>query len=308
MTRPVARPVARLAVEAVGPQAIVQDRGRPGLARWGITPSGPFDVGAHEAAALAVGNAPDAAGIEVLLGGLRLRAHGTVLVCVTGAVGVVRVDGLAVAAGRVFAVPSGALLELGVPERGLRGYLAVAGGFDVPPVLGSRSRDTLAGIGPAPLSVGDVLPVGRAAGNRARGRARGRVSSAEGGSRYPTQDGLPDGGARLQLLPPPRAVAPAVLAALTDTVWSVGADSDRVAVRLAGPAIDHPRPEVPSEALVAGAVQLPPSGRPLVFGPDHPLTGGYPVVGVVPSTGLDALAQLRPGETVRFVGDVGGPN
>jgi biotin-dependent carboxylase-like uncharacterized protein len=282
---------AALVVEATGPLVLLQDLGRPGLAHLGVSPSGAADRSAHRLANRLVGNPEGAATLEVTLGGLAVRATTTVFVAVTGAATTLRADGVPTASHATLALPSGARLVLEPPPRGLRSYLAVRGGFAVPPVLGSRSRDVLAGLGPAPVRVGDVLPVG-----------------------VPT-DPLPDADRapapapapvrRLAVRPGPRRdwfTADAWRTLLAAT-WTVTADVDRVAVRLSGPALARAvAEELPSEGLVRGAVQVPTSGQPLLFGPDHPVTGGYPVLAVLTAAAADTAAQLRPGDPVRFLG------
>jgi biotin-dependent carboxylase-like uncharacterized protein len=168
--------------------------------------------------------------------------------------------------------------------RGVRSYLAVRGGVTVPPVLGSRSTDTLSGIGPAPLRAGDRIPVGTSGGDVVG------ASAAEPAPRTV----LP-----VRLGPRDDWFTPAARAALLAATWTVRPESDRVGVRLDGPVLARARPgELPSEPTLPGAVQVPPDGRPIVFGPDAPVTGGYPVIAVV--TDLDPAAQLRPGASVRF--------
>lgn len=280
-----------LRVEATGPLTIPVDLGRFGHARWGVAASGPFDHSAHNAANAAVGNAIGAATLEILTGGLTLRSTRAVLMCLTGAIAPARVDGLVLAHARPFFVPAGGRIEITTATSGLRSYLAVAGGFDLPPVLGSRCYDTLSGLGPPPLQAGDLLAVGRDVSHR---------SERERSESSPRAPAAVAGPLELALLPPPRPVPAETLAALAGASWRVSDRSDRVAVRLTGPVI-APLPEVPSEGVVTGAVQLPPGGQPLIFGPDHPLTGGYPVLGVVRRDGVNALAQRHPGSTVTFV-------
>ncbi|RBY89431.1 biotin-dependent carboxyltransferase family protein [Blastococcus sp. TF02A-30] len=280
-----------LTVLATGPLTTVQDRGRPGWAAIGVTRSGAADADAAALANRLVGNQADAAVLEATAGGLRLRAERFLLVAVTGAPVPVAFDGRPAPFAAPTTLRPGAVLALGTPPRGLRSYLAVRGGIDVPPVLGSRSTDTLSGLGPAPLAVGDRLPVGA-------------VSGAE-----PVVDVAPVGGPAehpvLRVLPGPRAdwLAPGAWTALTSSAWRVGQDSDRVGLRLSGPVLPRERTgELPSEGLVPGAVQVPPDGAPVLFLADHPVTGGYPVLAVVRTADLPAAGQLRPGDVVRFRG------
>jgi len=281
-------------VVATGPLLLVEDAGRTGLAAVGVGPSGAADRASHALAARVVGNAPDAAALEVTLGGAALRFHGEALVALTGAAVPASVDGRPVGMNAPVRVPDGALLRLGTPARGLRTYVGVRGGLVVEPVLGSRSRDVLGGIGPEPLRPGDVLAVG----------------TPPAGS-WPLTEVVPvphvPGEARpgeraagvLEVLPGPRAdwFLPGAWHALR-ALRTVTADSDRVALRLDGQAVPRRAGELPSEGLVRGAVQVPPDGRPVVFLADRPVTGGYPVIGVLREADVDRAAQLRPGDRV----------
>jgi biotin-dependent carboxylase-like uncharacterized protein len=280
-----------LTVLTAGMLATVQDRGRPGWASIGVTRSGAAD---HAAAGLAnrlLGNDPSAAVLEVTAGGLGVRAERTLLVAVTGAPAPVTVDGRPAPFDAPLTLWSGQVLALGLPPVGLRTYVGVRGGIDVPPVLGSRSTDTLSGLGPARLAPGDRLPVGTLAAEE----PFVDVAAVRAPSSRPV----------LRVLPGPRRdwLAPGAWTALTGRDWTVTADSDRVGLRLSGPALERARTdELPSEGLVPGAVQVPPDGAPVLFLADHPVTGGYPVLAVVRTADLPAAAQLRPGDVVRFRG------
>ncbi len=272
-----------------GPLATVQDLGRPGWAHLGVGRSGAADLTAHRLANRLLGNAEGAATLELTLGGLRLRAENGVTIAVTGADSPLWVDGREQALNAPLRLPAGAELVVGVPARGLRGYFAVRGGVSVEPVLGSRSTDLLSGLGPARLSAGDRLPVGRdVVGDPVVDQAPVAAWADE-----PV----------LRVLPGPRRERfddrawPALLA----TTWTTSPDSNRIAARLSGPPL-APRMdrELPSEPLVPGAVQVPISAQPLIFLADHPVTGGYPVLAVVVEADLSAAAQLRPGQRVRF--------
>lgn len=285
---------AALTVVAPGPLTLVEDGGRPGLAAIGVGRSGAADRSAAALANRLVGNAPDAALLEATLGGLVLRAERTVVVALTGAAAPATVDGVPVGPSASLRVPAGAVLRLGTPARGLRSYVAVRGGVLVPSVLGARSHDVLSGIGPGPLRAGDVLEVGAAP------QAWPPVDVAP--VRYAAGDLRP--GERepvLHVLPGPRpewfaAQARRALGAPR----TVSADSNRVALRLDGPPVPRLPGELPSEGLVRGAVQVPPDGRPVLFLADHPVTGGYPVIGVVTEDDVDRAAQLRPGDALRL--------
>lgn len=285
-----------LTVEAVGPQALVVDTGRAGWAHIGVPGAGALDRPAHALAQRLVGNDPAAAGLELLGGGTALRVHSATTVALTGPPGglVVHRDGVprrTVASHQPAHLAAGDLVVVPAPSTGLRGYLAVGGGIAVGPVLGSRSTDTLSGLGPAPLASGDELPLGPPTGRPVPvGTGALGVSAAPDAVELPLHlgprhDWIDDARARLRA-----------------TAWTVAPSSDRVGVRLEGAPLErapeHRGEELRSEGLVTGAVQVPPDGRPVVFLADHPTTGGYPVVGVVAPDALPAFAQLRPGSSV----------
>ncbi|MFD3471788.1 biotin-dependent carboxyltransferase family protein [Streptomyces sp. NPDC058682] len=282
-----------LLVVRPGALTTVQDRGRPGYAHLGVPRSGALDRAAYALANRLVGNAPDAAALETTLDGVGLRALAATTVAVTGAPCPVRVCGRPVAWGAPVRLPAGAELEVGRAESGVRGYVAVRGGLVGPPVLGSRSTDLLSGLGPPVLSAGMLLPVGPPGPDPAPG------ADACGLPGPPSALLLP-----LRLGPRADWFTGASLAGLWRSAFRVSAVSNRIGLRTeAGPALVRARTgELPSEGMVLGAVQVPPDGLPVVFLADHPVTGGYPVVGVVPpGPALDAAAQARPGIPVRFV-------
>jgi len=312
-TRPGA---AAAAVEVIrpGPLATVQDLGRPGYAHLGVPLSGAADQASLRLANRLAGNPDGAAGLELTLGRAVLRFTEAARVAVTGAPAAVTVTGpggadlaaepgaaidvpagadLAAEPGAAIDVPAGAQVRIGAPATGLRSYVAVRGGIDVPPVLGSRSADVRSGLGPAPLRPGDLLPVGTA------------VPSPAGPPAAITR-ALPGGGqpAELRVIPGPRDdwFVPGALDLLCGDTYVVTPASDRTGLRLDGPALPRARDEeLPSEGLVAGALQVPPGGRPILMLADHPATGGYPVIAVVASADLGLAAQLRPGSKIRFV-------
>ncbi|MGV9381761.1 5-oxoprolinase subunit C family protein [Nonomuraea sp. NPDC003707] len=269
-------------VMAAGPYATVQDLGRPGLAHLGVPRSGAADAPSLRLANRLVGNPEGLAGIELTFGMARLLFHDGAWVALAGA----PVDSAA-GMGSPYWVAKGTELRLGMPDWGLRTYVAVRGGIAVEPVLGSRSTDSLSGLGPEPLRAGTLLPVGRPEG----------VISV---------DLAPPPGPRpavLRVTPGPRDdwFVPDALAELCARPYSVSQDSNRVGVRLSGAELVRAKEgELPSEGMVTGAIQVPPSGQPIVFLADHPPTGGYPVIGVVREADLPVAAQLRPGDEVRF--------
>ena len=273
-----------LTVLATGPLTTVQDTGRPGQAALGVGRSGSCDRASAALANRLVGNPVDAAVLEVTLGGLAVRAEADLLVVTAGA----RCPGAPHAAPTL--LRRGQELRLGAPVGGLRTYLAVRGGIDVPPVLGSRATDLLAGLGPAVVTAGDALPVGAP------------TQALPGVDLAPVAE-LTAGPVTVALLPGPRAdwFGAAARASLTRQGWAVTSDSNRVGLRLDGePLTRLGGGELPSEGMVRGALQVPPSGTPVLFLADHPVTGGYPVIGYVADDDVDRCAQLRPGQELRF--------
>jgi biotin-dependent carboxylase-like uncharacterized protein len=273
-----------------GPLATVQDLGRPGLAHLGVPRSGAADERALRLANRLVGNSEDTAGVELTLGGAALRFHDHAWIAATGAPLPVRVNGRPYGMNAPCHVPADGTVEFGTPSAGLRSYLAVRGGLAVDHVLGSRSTDLLSGLGPAPLSAGDRLPVGPVPGDTDI-----EVDIA------PTP-ALPDVPV-LRILPGPRDdwFTKDALTTLTTTPYEVTPENNRVGVRLDGPPLTRSRHgELGSEGMVTGAVQVPPNGLPIIFLADHPTTGGYPVVAVLVSADIPLAAQLRPGQHLRF--------
>ncbi|PKV78677.1 5-oxoprolinase subunit C family protein [Nocardia fluminea] len=278
-------------IERVGPLATVQDLGRRGWFDSGVGQSGAADRGSLRLANRLVGNPEDFAAIEVLLGGLALRADGHLTVAVTGAPAPATVDGTPVGHASVLELDEGQVLRLGLANSGLRTYVAVRGGIDVAKVLGSRSRDTLSGIGPEPLAPGTQLPVGPAP------RTLPTVEFA------PVP--LPPEVLTVRARPGPRADWFTDPDQLFRGSWTVSADTDRVGARLdraeGPPLVRSIGRELPSEGVALGSVQVPPSGQPVVFLADHPITGGYPVIAVVLDADVDRVAQARPGDRLLFV-------
>jgi len=281
-----------LVVVEPGPLTTVQDLGRPGWASLGVTTSGAADRSSLRRANRLVGNREDAAGLEITLGGLRVCAVRPLTLAVTGAVCPLTVDGGGVGRNAVLELETGQVLAVGLATAGVRTYLAVRGGVDVPVVLGSRSRDTLAGLGPDPLRSGQILAVGDATAG------------------WPTTEVAPvpdppSGEVRLRVVPGPRQerLGAGALELLTAASWQVDPAGDRVGLRLRGPTLPTGGTASggwPSEGLVRGAIQVPPNGLPVVFLADHPVTGGYPVLACLGTEDADRAAQLRPGQSVRM--------
>ena len=284
---------ATLEILDAGMLTTVQDAGRPGRAAEGVAPSGWLDAPAARLANRLVGNPEGAAVLEATISGpsvvLDAPRASSRAVAVTGAVVPVTVDGVPVGTNAAIEVCVGARIVVGTVTAGARAYLAVSGGVAVDEVLGSRSTDLMSGLGPRPLRAGDRLPVGPDHGRR------GHLGVAP----VPPPPGSPV----LRVLPGPGVgwLAQDALEVLAATVWTVAADSNRIGVRLEGATLAPAGGGGPApEGMVAGAVQVPPAGRPVLFLADHPVTGGYPVLAVVVSADLHLAAQLAPGATMRF--------
>jgi KipI family sensor histidine kinase inhibitor len=314
------------AIEVIkpGPLATVQDLGRPRYGHLGVPHSGAADPVSLRLANRLAGNADGAAGIELAFGRAAFRFRGDGVVAVAGApapVLLARPDGEEREAphSHGFEVPDGGVVRVGAPAAGLRSYLAVRGGIDVPPVLGSRSADLRSRLGPAPLRAGDLLPVGAATeiagrtawdrqpGGSAAGRAgeptAATLAEAAAAAVQPTVMPVPGKPTVLRVIPGPREdwFAPGALRQLCAATYVVTPASDRTGLRLDGPAPASARGgQLPPEGMVTGALQVPPGGRPILLLADHPVTGGYPVIAVLATADIGAAAQLRPGSELRF--------
>lgn len=280
----------KLTVESVGVFALLQDRGRRGLAHLGVGQSGAADRASYDLANRLVGNQPGAPCIEVALGRMTFTVDAPVLVAVTGAPVPVDCGGRSHAVNAAFAARAGDRIALGAPAAGLRSYVAVRGGILGERVLGSMSWDTMAQLGTPPLRTGDVLRLGDCA---SAWPATDFAPIAEIGGRPLT---LP-----LMLGPRDDWFADEALARLGRHEFVVTSDADRVGIRLDGPELPRRRSgELASEGVVLGSLQVPTRGRPTLFLADRPVTGGYPVIGVVPEAAVNAAAQAVPGTRIRF--------
>ncbi|MFE5123583.1 biotin-dependent carboxyltransferase family protein [Streptomyces sp. NPDC056669] len=281
---------AVLTVLEAGAATSVQDLGRPGMAHLGVPASGPADRRSFRLANRLAGNPENTPALEVTLGGLAITLSATRYVAVTGAPAPLTVDGVPVDGAPRLRLRAGSVLTIGRPWAGCRSYLAVSGGIEADRVLGSASRDSLTGLGPAPVRTGaeyglgpvrpvpaiplelafSVVPSGGPVTVRFRWGPRHELFDAADGHR------------------------------LTTTPWRVSAQCDRVGARLTGPPLAIGSVDLPSEGTVRGAVQVPPSGEPIVFLADHPVTGGYPVIGVVTDADIDLVGQTLPGDGLRL--------
>ena len=299
--RPAPEVASGLRIVSPGLQSLIQDLGRYGHSGLGVSAAGALDRASLRRANRLVGNAPSAAAVETVAGGLSVRAVGDQVLAVTGAPAELTVETPSeddfepawrtVPMATPFALLDGETLTIGAPQSGFRSYLAVRGGVDTAPVLGSRSTDTMSGIGPAPLAAGQLL----AAGGEAES---GVVGHPE------LQPDFPDTGVTvLDVVPGPRAdwFDAGALASFCGQDWEVKPQSNRVGMRLQGTPLQRTRQgELASEGTVAGALQVPPEGLPVLFLADHPITGGYPVIAVVVDSQLDRAAQVPIGGKIRF--------
>lgn len=281
-----------LEVVRAGALTTVQDLGRPGFAHLAVPRSGALDEPSFRLANRLVGNPEGWAGLETTVDGVAIRLGEDRHIAVTGAPATVRIDGRTAEWGVAQWVRAGQIVEVGRAQSGLRSYLAIAGGLQPEPVLGSRSTDLLSGLGPAPLVTGDAIALGQPAG----------PATGVDHAIYPP---IP-AELRLDCQLGPRAdwFTAAAIDALASVAWRVTERSNRIGLRLSGlpgPALERRTPdELPSEGLVLGAVQVPADGQPVIFLADHPTTGGYPVIGVLPRADVWRCGQAAPGTTIRL--------
>lgn len=277
-----------LRIAAAAPGSTVQDGGRHGWLRYGVTPAGPMDWIGHAIANRLAGNAHDAAAIEVGPGGIVLSAEGAAIRIGLCAPGFLAMRGATRLPARVaLTLRPGETLDLRPGESHVWAYLAVAGGIRVAPVMGSRATHLRSGIGPlGMLGKGDLLPC--APGPEAMALALPDPPALPGLARFvpgPQADAFTDEG----------------FAAFCKGTFTLSPQSDRMGYRLTGPRIAHTRGhDIVSDGIAMGAIQVPGDGQPIVLMADRQPTGGYPKIGTVIRADLLALAQSRPGECVRF--------
>lgn len=286
----------RLTIESVGMLATLQDLGRHGFAHLGVGQSGAADRASYRLANRLVGNAAGAACIETTFGQLTFSVDATTLIAVTGAAAPVSRNGRRYALNTAFTVRAGDRVSLGVPTAGLRSYVAIRGGLNGTRVLGSMAWDTMAQIGTPPLSPGTVVGIG------------GYSSGWPATDLAPvTPVGMTSMRLPLRLGPRDDWFSAEVPTLLATSCFTVTPDTDRIGARLDGPHLPRQRDgELASEGVVIGALQVPTRGRPTLFLADRPVTGGYPVVGVVPEPYVNQVAQAVPGTRIQFV-PISGP-
>lgn len=298
--RPGAADDPQFKVLAAPMPAVFQDFGRFGQTGQGVSASGALDRGAFNAANRIVGNPANTPALELTLGGFSFESSVRAVIGLAGAPCRVIVRD---AAGRnrdfqtwqPIALEAGDVVTIGHPKSGMRSYLAVRGGFGVAPVLGSAATDTLAVVGPEPVTAGTVLAL--------KGSKEGLASVST--DEIPAFD-APSASdvVTLDVVLGPRTdwFTQKGLETLTSQLWQVTPQSSRVGIRLAGevPLERKDSAELPSEGTATGAIQVPHSGQPVLFLADHPLTGGYPVIGAVAEYHLDLAGQIPINAKIRF--------
>ena len=275
----------------------VQDLGRLGYQRFGMPVAGAMDAFACRAANRLVGNGDMAAVLEITVVGPTLAFAQNAVIAITGGDLSPCLDGASLPMWASVAVSAGAHLSFGRPVNGARSYLAVAGGIDVPLVLGSRSthlRSRTGGLHGRALIKDDRLPWGLPG----RGAVLRRERSIPRPLR-PAYTAHPQ--LRIVLGPQAECFDRHAVAALTGGPYTVSPDSDRMGYRLSGPSLTHRRDaEMISDATPIGSLQVPPNRQPILLMADRQTTGGYPKIAVVISSDLPVAAQVMPGQTVTF--------
>jgi len=280
----------------------VQDLGRRGLRAIGVPVGGALDAFSLRAANALVGNGDDAAALEYTLMGPRLRFHSDAVVALCGAHFEARVDDLSLPHWRPLRIGAGTEIRLGRAQRGARGYLAVAGGLDVPPLLGGRGAlpgSGFPGLSGRALGAGDQLKLAQ---HSLVGRHWPRAAIGVRMARWwanPAPVLELDQPAEVGLMPGRDALADPEL--LFEAAWKLSARSSRMGLRLEGPGLVLAEPALTlSEPVTPGTLQLPPEGGPILLMAEAQTVGGYPRIGHVGLAELPRLAQLVPGESVRF--------
>jgi antagonist of KipI len=273
----------------------VQDLGRYGYQRYGVPVSGAMDLFGLRAANVLVGNPQSAAALEITLVGPRVRFLADAIVAITGADLQPQLDDRPLPGWRPFVAPEGAVLSFGHARDGLRAYLAVAGGIDVPAVLGSRSTFTRGGLGGfdgRALQAGDRIRTGVTGLDRVEGRAFAPENIPVYGH---------DHAVRIVLGPQDEAFTCEGISTFLSAVYSLTPKSDRIGLRLSGPRVSHKAsPDIVSDGIPFGAVQVAGDGLPMILTADRGTTGGYTKLATVISADLPRLAQALPGDRVSF--------
>ena len=284
--------MTELVVKTCGPMTTLQDRGRLGYQRFGVSPSGAMDTRSLAMANVLVGNPPEMAAIEfVNLGGAFTCAGGELRIALVGADCQLSIDGTPVPPRTSVNLKDGQTAQIGHTRTGTFAYLAVAGGFSIKPQLGSLSfhlRSRLGGLNGAPLQAGDRLPC---------------IVEAQGGApmHLPVEDDDQDRPIRVMLGPQDDYFTWDAIQTFLESEFTITPQADRMGFQLSGPVIDHAKGfNIVSDGIATGHIQVPGNGQPIVLMRDRQTAGGYPKIATVISADLDRFAQLRSGSPVRF--------
>jgi biotin-dependent carboxylase-like uncharacterized protein len=275
---------------------LVQDRGRLGFQKLGVSVSGAVDIDSFDLGNLLVGNDPDAACLEILLGGLEIEFLDDLIIAVTGAESDVTIDGVTIALGVSYFIHSDARLKLGMATDGLRTYIAIAGGIDIPQTLGSRSThfaSKIGGVEGRSLVAGDVLSLGEPSTLAASGLL------LEGESTSSPNDEI---SVRIMLGPQDDEFSDTGIESLLNSRYVVSDQSNRQGLRLEGPVIESKsgRYDIVSDAVVNGSIQVPGDGKPIILLADRQTTGGYAKIATIATVDLPKLGQAAPGTNITF--------
>jgi antagonist of KipI len=270
----------------------IQDLGRWGHQAQGVPVAGPMDAYSHRLANRLVANDDNLAALEITLVGPEIETIGDVLCAIAGAQFDVSADGRSVPWGRAFELKHGSRLRFGRRVAGVRATLAVRGGIDVPPLLGSRATSIVSSMGHfggRALMAGDLLPVGR-------------VAPRSDPVQTPYALTLPQGGARLRAIPGPQSAMfdPGCFDQFFSAQFTVTSQSNRMGYRLEGPPLWSDGSDILSDATPLGSVQVPKSGQPILLMADRQTTGGYPKIATVITADIPLAGQLGPGDWIRF--------
>lgn len=267
----------------------LQDQGRVGFANIAVPTSGAFDQSAHQLANRLVGNFPGACSIESLRGSFKFSTDTDLVIAVTGAAASVQINSREHEMSRAIYVAANSTVAIKPGSAGLRTYIAIRGSILGDMVMGSHSYDELSEIGTPPIQAGDRLDISN------------DVTGPISGDYFPNFAVSGQAEIQLEARPAPRWSGFSNPEILFSSEYEVTSSVNRVGMRLSGPElIWNSKDRLASEGVITGAIQIPVDGTPLIFGPDHPTTGGYPVIAVVSRNSLNLLAQSAPGTKVRF--------
>lgn len=284
----------KMTILSPGPLSTVQDLGRFGYMNTGFSPGGAMDTYSMRLANILVSNAPEDGVIEMTMMGMTVSFSCTAVIALTGADMQPLLNDTPIPMYKAVEVQAGDVLSMGMAKSGMRAYLAVAGGFDLPLVMGSMSTNLKCGLGGfegRKLRAGDEIPL------------RQNVRLVDIGSRHiiPEND-YPDGvGIRVLLGPQDDYFTEKGIRTFLESTYVVTDKSDRMGVRLDGEKIENKNGvDIISDGIATGSVQIPASGTPIIMMADRQTTGGYAKIATVISADLPKMAQARPGTRIRF--------